>query len=448
MEQLDQKILNMAKRLEEKTIALRRDFHQHAEVGWTEFRTASMVADTLDKLGFEVLVGDQVMQPDYMMGVPSAEILDEQKDRAIAQGALRPWVDKMTGGKTAVVGIMKFSDDGPVVGFRADMDANDVTESIATSHRPFKEGFSSVNPGAHHGCGHDGHSAMALSVAEILAGLRKELRGTIKMIFQPAEEGLRGARPIAESGILDDVDYLLGLHLGASNIKQLGQVACQVKGWQASTKFDVEFMGVSAHAAGDTETGRNALQAAATALLHLHAMPRHSKGISKIHVGTLNGGTGRNVIADCAVMKVETRGETEEINRYTYTQAIQIIQAAAQMYGVSATIKECGYAAGFTTDEDFVAFIKPIAERLGQFEVLPYGISGGSEDYTTLMERVQRHQGQTTFIRLGTDFYGPAHNPLFDFNEMALSMGVGLVASTLVDVLTKKSPIVLADAKE
>lgn len=444
MEQLDQKIQSMAKTLEEKTITRRRDFHQYAEAGWTEFRTASMIADALDKLGFDVLVGDQVMQSSYMMGVPTAEILDAQKSRAIAQGALRPWTDKMTGGKTAVVGIMKFTEAGPVVAFRADMDANDVTESVSASHRPFKEGFSSANLGAHHGCGHDGHSAMALSVAEILASLKRELKGTIKMIFQPAEEGLRGARPIAESGILDDVDYLLGLHLGATNIKQLGQVACQVKGWQASTKFDVEFTGVSAHAAGDTEIGKNALQAAAAALLHLHAMPRHSKGISKVHVGTLHGGTGRNVIADHAIMKVETRGETSEINDYTYTQAIQIIQAAAQMYGVTATIEECGYAAGFTTDEDFVAFIEPIAQRLGQFEVLPYGISGGSEDYTTLMERVQHHQGQATFIRLGTDFYGPAHNPLFDFNEKALSMGVELVASTLAEVLTKKPQIIPA----
>lgn len=438
MNQLDQKILDLAQKLTEKTVSRRRDIHHHAEAAWTEFRTASIVADTLDKLGYEVRVGREVMNTEFMMDVPPEEELAAQKERAIRQGAVRPWVDQMDGGHTAVVGVMKFSEDGPTVAFRADMDANDVTESTDETHLPYKEGFSSINPGAHHGCGHDGHTAMALSVAEILSSLKGELKGTVKMIFQPAEEGLRGARPIAESGILDDVGYLLGLHLGATNAKKLGLLACEVRGWQASTKFDVEFHGVSAHAAGDTENGKNALQAAATALLHLHALPRHSKGISKIHVGTLHGGTGRNVVADHAVMKVETRGETSEINQYTYDQALNVVKAAAEMYGVTYSIKECGYASGYKTDEDFVEFIMPVAKRLNMFEILPYGVSNGSEDYTTMMERVQRHQGKSTFFRLGTDFYGLAHNPSFDFNEKALPLGVGVVAATLAEILTKK----------
>lgn len=438
MNNLDDQIAKMALDMEDTLIRQRRDLHRHAEVGWTEFRTASIVADTLDKLGYQVLVGDEVMNTKFMMGVPSAEELAKQKARAIAQGAVRPWVDRMDGGKTAVVGVMKFSDEGPTVAFRADMDANDVTESPDVSHRPAREGFASVNAGAHHGCGHDGHTSMALGVAKILAQFKGELRGAVKFIFQPAEEGLRGARPIAESGVVDDVDYLLGLHLGAVNAERLGLAACKVKGWQASSKFDVTFGGVSAHAAGDAENGKNALLAAASALVNLHAIPPHSKGMSRIHVGTLSGGSGRNVIADHAEMKVETRGATSEINQYMYDRAMAVTRAAADMYGVKADVKDCGYAAGFRTDEDFVAMIEPVARRLGIFEVLPYGQAGGSEDYTTLMERVQRHGGKATFFRLGSEFYGLAHNPTFDFDERALAMGVRLVASTLAELLRSK----------
>ena len=435
MNLLKSKIVTMSKELEDLTINQRRDFHKHPEAGWTEFRTASIVADTLHQLGYKVLIGDEVMDSAFMMGVPTPEELKKHKERALTQGALKPWIDQMDGGKTAVVGIMTFAKPGPTVAFRADMDANDVMESTSPLHRPYKENFSSINEYVHHGCGHDGHTAMALSVAKILASLKDELAGTIKFIFQPAEEGLRGARPVAESGILDDVDYLLGLHLGAVNANKLGLLGCEVKGWQASTKFDVEFTGVSAHAAGDTEKGKDALLAAATALLGIHAIPRHSKGISKVHVGTLTGGSGRNIVADYAILKAETRGETSEINRYMYERAVNVVKSAAQMYGVKAIITECGYASGYKTDQDYVDFITPIATHLNLFEILPYGISGGSEDYTTLMERVQRHQGKSTFFRLGSDFYGLAHSPTFDFNEKALVMGVTLVATCLAETL-------------
>lgn len=435
MNVLKNKIMEMAKNLENNIIAYRRDFHKHAESGWTEFRTASIVAEKLHQLGYTVLVGDEVMNEKFIMGAPSAEELAQHKERALAQGAIRPWVDKMDGGKTAVVGIMKFSDDGPTVAFRADMDANDVTEAATEDHRPYREGFASINPKAHHGCGHDGHTAMALGAAEIIASLKDELKGTIKFIFQPAEEGLRGARPIAESGIVDDVDYLLGMHLGAANARKLGLLACQVQGWQASTKFDVEFTGVAAHAA-DAENGKDALLAAATALLGIHSIPRHSKGVSRVHVGTLNGGSGRNVIAGQAVIKAETRGATDEINQYMYKNAVNVVHSAAQMYGVTAKITECGYASGYRIDSDFVDYITPIAADLGIFEILPCGITTGSEDYTIFMNRVQQYKGKATFFRLGTDFYGPGHGAKFDFNEKALPMGTILSATCLATTLT------------
>ena len=108
-------------------IECRRDLHRHPEPGWTEFRTAAKVAKTLAALGYEVKTGEETIREDAMMGVPSQEKLEREQKRAIAEGADPYWVGKMKGGKTGVLGVMHFSDDGPVVGVRFDMDSNDVT---------------------------------------------------------------------------------------------------------------------------------------------------------------------------------------------------------------------------------------------------------------------------------------------------------------------------------
>ena len=191
---MNSKILELAEAQREKLITRRRDFHNYPEVAWTEFRTASIVADTLASLGYQVLTGEEVINQEAMMGVPSAEELEEQMKRALRQGANPQWVEKMQGGKTGVVGVMSFSKPGPTVAFRFDMDANDVIEAEVDGHRPYREGFASVNKGAMHACGHDGHTTLGLSLAEVLVGLKDALTGTVKIIFQPAEEGVRGAK--------------------------------------------------------------------------------------------------------------------------------------------------------------------------------------------------------------------------------------------------------------
>ena len=184
---MDAQIIKAAEALQEKTIARRRDFHKHAEVAWTEFRTAAYVAKILTGLGYEVYTGEQTHDEASMMGVPAKAELDRQMLRALDQGADKDWVAKMAGGKTGVVGVMKFAKPGPVVALRVDMDANDLTESAEAKHRPFREGFASINKNAMHACGHDGHTSIGLAVAEVLAGMKAELAGTIKLIFQPAE---------------------------------------------------------------------------------------------------------------------------------------------------------------------------------------------------------------------------------------------------------------------
>jgi aminobenzoyl-glutamate utilization protein A len=372
-----------------------------------------------------------------MMGVPSKADLDHQVERALSQGADRAWVDKMLGGKTGVVGVMKFARPGPTVALRADMDANDLVEAEDEKHRPFREGFASVNQGAMHACGHDGHTAAALGVAEVLAAMKDRLAGTIKLIFQPAEEGVRGAKAMMTRGVVDDVNYLVGMHLGV-NLKKTGQVACRTEGFLATTKLDAVFTGTAAHAGAAPETGRNTVLAGATATLNLHAIPRHSKGASRVNVGVIQGGTGRNVIPARAVIKLETRGATTEINQYVYGEAVRIIEAAAAMHGVKVTIEETGGAAGCENDAALVEQIRKVVERQQLFsEIVPAGNIGGSEDRTYFMERVQKRGGQAAFVMVGTELAVGHHDSHFDFNEDALVPAIALMSGVAAELLTQ-----------
>ncbi len=154
----------------------------------------------------------------------------------------------------------------------------------------------------------DGHAAIGLGLAEVLVGLRDCLSGTVKLIFQPAEEGVRGAKAMVAAGVVEGVDALLGLHLYSG--WPTGRVVPGKGGFLATSKFDAYFTGAPAHAGGAPQLGRNAMLAAATAVLNLHAIPRHADGVTRINVGRLIAGQGRNVIAPTAYLAIETRGAT------------------------------------------------------------------------------------------------------------------------------------------
>lgn len=434
---MDNQIIQAATALKEKTIARRRDLHKHAEVAWTEFRTAAFVARTLTELGYQVSTGVDTHDESAMMGVPSAVELAKHRQRAIEQGADKAWVEKMAGGKTGVVGVMKFAKPGPVVALRVDMDANDLTEATEEKHRPFREGFASINPGAMHACGHDGHTAVGLAVAEVLAGRKEQLAGTLKLIFQPAEEGVRGAKAMMTKGVVDDVKYIIGMHLGI-NLRKTGQVACRTEGFLATTKLDATFSGVPAHAGAAPETGKNAILAACTATLNLHAISRHSQGASRVNVGVIQGGSGRNVIPAQAVIKVETRGAGSDINEYVYTEAVRIIEAAAAMQGCQVSMKLMGGAAGCENDPELVERIRKVAERQKLLpDIVAAGNIGGSEDCTYFMERVQKNGGQAAFVMVGTELAAGHHDSFFDFNEAALVPAIALMSGALADLLTQ-----------
>lgn len=230
---LDQEIMQSADAMKDAMIAQRRDLHRHPEPGWTEFRTASLVATTLESLGYEVLTGVDAVARDSMMGLPSPEILRAAEERAASEGAEPRWLERMKGGLTGVVGLLRFANPGPVVALRFDMDSNDVDETESPDHLPNREGFSSLHAGAMHACGHDGHTAVGLAVAELLAERKDSLAGTLKLVFQPAEEGVRGAKAMIDRGVVDDVDFMLGAHFGFK-MKETGSIATGVTGFLAT----------------------------------------------------------------------------------------------------------------------------------------------------------------------------------------------------------------------
>ncbi|MCQ2406891.1 MAG: M20/M25/M40 family metallo-hydrolase, partial [Oscillospiraceae bacterium] len=177
----------------EEIIAFRRDIHSHPELGWLEMRTASLIARKLKEFGCdEVLIGEAVCERAARMGVPSDAVLEEHYKWAGENGADPEFLPSTKGGMTGVIGILRCG-EGPTVAMRFDIDALPIIENSGEGHYPAKCGFRSENEGVMHACGHDGHIASGIGTAKVLCSLRDKLHGTVKFIFQPAEEGVRGA---------------------------------------------------------------------------------------------------------------------------------------------------------------------------------------------------------------------------------------------------------------
>lgn len=428
------RIKELVMSLEDKVIEYRRSFHKHPEPGWTEFRTASTVVEKLQSLGYEVKYGKDAVIKEDMMGVPSDEDLAKFMERAISQGANPEIVKKMEGGLTGVIAELKCG-EGPTFAFRFDMDSNDIDEARDEKHRPFREGFSSVNEKAMHACGHDGHTAMGLGLAEVLVNIKDDIKGTIRLIFQPGEEGVRGARAMVAAGAVDGVDYIVGAHIGFQS-KKVGDIICGTEGFLATTKLDINYKGIPAHAAAAPEEGRNALLAAATTAINLHAITRHSKGTSRINVGILNAGQGRNVIPPNAILKIETRGLTSEIDDFMHESARRVVEGAARIYDVDYDIQIVGGTKSGYSSPEMIKMVKEVAQEMDYFENITENSDfGAAEDYSHFMSIVQENGGIGTYLQIGANMTAGHHDFYFDFDESVLAQGVELMARTAIKVL-------------
>ena len=425
---------DLLRSIEPKLIQYRRDIHKHAETGWLEYYTASLVARELANLGIEVRLGREVVEEEARMGLPSPEEMERMYQRAIQEGADPQYALRMKDGFTGVVGRIG-GGKGPTLGFRFDMDAVEVGESACDKHLPAKLGFASLHPEAMHACGHDGHTAIGLALAHVLSALKDRIKGTVLLIFQPAEEGARGAKAMMASGVVDAVDYLFGIHIGVK-ATTTGELYCGSDGFLATSKLDAHFRGHSVHAGLAPQDGRNALLAAATAVLNLHAIPRHGEGETRINVGKLVAGSGRNVIPAFAHLVLETRGKTGDIDRYVREYAERILRHAASMHGVDCQIQRMGEGVDAVSDDELVDLVYELAQRHGIFRYLRKKVTefGGSEDFTHLMRRVQSRGGKATYLMLGSALAGNHHTQTFDFDETCLIKGVEILARIALEV--------------
>ena len=384
-------------------VANRRHIHQRPEEGWTEFETTAYLVQKLRSFGFEVLDGKAILNTDFVMG-RDPELVAKAEKRALEHGVSQAFLDELQH-YTGCVAIWKTGRPGPVTAFRYDIDCVLVQETDAPDHEANQGHFASERPGLMHACGHDGHMSVGLGVAQWIADHKDELCGTIKLLFQPAEEGTRGGLPLSESGLVDDVNYLVCAHIGTCC--KLGEIGICAKGFLATTKLDIRFTGTPAHAGSNPEKGRSALLAACSAAQMMAGIPRSSQGDTRISIGRLDAGEGRNVVPAHAYMQVETRGTTEEVNAYMAAYVERIVKGAAEAYDVQSSIAKVGAATTLATDPDVVADLTSIAKSIPFIHSVDrYDNVSGSEDCTFLVRRVRAHGGKAGFFLFGCNQHG------------------------------------------
>lgn len=415
--------------LGQEMIQLRRDFHKHPESGWTEFRTTARIIDELEKLGLTVQYGPSIHVREKMFGLPKEDVLEACWQRAMSETGRPDLVEAMKGGYTGCLTVIEGALPGPTVGIRVDIDCNDVEEADDPKHPPCALGFRSTHPKCMHACGHDAHGAIGVGVAKLLCACKDQLRGKVLLVFQPGEEGLRGAASLTAAGHFSQCDYFFGGHVGLLDGLGVGTVAAGGHGFLASTKFDALFHGVPSHAGAAPEQGRNAVAAAAMATLGMLSISRHHDGASRINVGTFHGGTGRNVIPAEAELTIETRGSTTEINEYMEAEAKRVCQAAADMYGCTFETRFMGSAGCIVCDEPLVEHTIEVLDQVPGVDKILRDIDfGGGEDVTTMMRDVQAHGGQVIELVFGMPLAAPHHNDYFDVDERVIPLAIRIFA--------------------
>ena len=381
-----EELLKESRTLEPQLQQWRRTLHRHPEVGFDLTQTKALVKTALTEMGYE------------------------PKDCG------RAGVLALAGGKKP----------GRTILLRADMDALPVAEQTGLP-------FASENPGVMHACGHDAHMSMGLAVCHWLMDNKDKLSGKVKILFQPAEEGVRGAAGMAASGILDDCDYFLSSHVAM--LAKSGELATNLYGFLCTTKYDVTFNGRASHAGVSPQEGRNALAAAANATVQMLGISRHGGGMTRINIGQLVAGEGRNVIPSKAVMKLEVRGETMEINNYMSEQVTNIVEGIAKGFSVTYDMRKMGEAVDLTADQELIDILNESGREVG-LKVLDKPLNfGGSEDATILARRVQAHGGKAAFFVWGSDRPSGHHSALFDIQEKDMAPAFDLWTHVLPKIL-------------
>ncbi|HEX6082985.1 MAG TPA: amidohydrolase [Thermoanaerobaculia bacterium] len=409
---LSSQIDTAAARVEADVIATRRDLHQHPELGNREVRTAKIVADRLRALNIEV-------------------------------------TEKVA--HTGVVGILRGGKPGKVVALRADMDALPVTEQVDL---PFaskvRTTYNGQDVGVMHACGHDAHVAILLGVAEVLAGMRAQLPGTVKFIFQPAEEGAPqgeegGAGLMVREGVLENpkVDAIFGLHV--TSRFAVGEIAYRPEGMMAAVdSFKITVRGKQTHGAYPW-LGVDPIVVASQIVLGLQTIPSRqldsTLAPSVVTVGAIHGGVRNNIIPDEVEMIGTIRSLDAKMRDDIHARIRRTAESIASAAGATANVEiTTGYPITYN-DPALTERIAPTLRRTGGNDnVRVVNPVLGAEDFSFFQQKVPG-----VFFWLGTrpknqtPEQAPSnHSPLFYVDESGLGLGVRALANVAVDYLNAK----------
>jgi len=385
-----------------QVVAWRRDFHQHPELGLQEVRTAKIIADHLRGLGMEVQTG-------------------------------------FAG--TGVVGILKGAKPGKVVALRSDMDGLPVTEQVDVPFKSTQKAmWNGVETGVMHACGHDNHMAILMGAATILARMRNELPGTVKFIFQPAEEGPGGAEPMVKAGVMENpkVDAVFGLHVFPF---QAGTIVYRSGPLMASAdEFTIEITGRQTHGAVPWG-GVDPIVIGAQIVVSLQSIVSRAVNIAQapavVTVGRFAGGNRSNIIPD-TVELVGTVRAFDEGERAKIRQRItDIATKYAEAAGATAQVTfGLGYPVT-NNDPDLTEKMAPTLRRVaGPGKAIVGPLTGTAEDFSYFQQ-----EAPGLFFFLGVTPPGQEataaqnHSPLFFADESALPVGVRALTSLAADFL-------------
>jgi amidohydrolase len=398
-----QQVTRAAEALRDKLVTQRRDFHMHPELSNREQRTARVVAEKLKALGLT----------DIKTGVA----------------------------RHGVTALLVGAKPGPVVAVRADMDALPIQETLNV---PYK----SVNPGVKHACGHDVHTTVGLGVAEVLSGMKNEISGTVKFIFQPAEEGPPageegGAKLMVKEGAMENPkpSAIFGLHTLPSI--EVGQIAFQSGPAMASSdKIYITIRGRSSHGA-QPQNGIDAVVVAAeciTALQHIRSRRIDPQEPLVISIGMINGGTRNNIIAEEVKMEGTMRALNEDVRSKAQELLRETLKNITGAYGATFELKFDENAAVTYNEPALVNETLPTIRRVvGEGNVVAIKPFMPAEDFSYFQKVVP---GFYYFLGVGNRAKGITagwHTPEFDVDEESLVVGVKVMSNVLLDYLDRRA---------
>ncbi|MDH6624562.1 aminobenzoyl-glutamate utilization protein A [Streptomyces sp. LBL] len=411
----------------EQLTAFRRELHRNAEPAFLEIGTATRIERELDGLPVRVLTGRAVQDLSPVVNFPSEATLDEWAARAVDSGVPEERARYFRDNGTALVVDLMGARPGPRWGLRVDMDALPMRESADAGHFPVANGFASTN-GAMHACGHDAHTTIGVGLLHRLTD--RDFAGSLRILFQPAEEGVRGAQTMIDAGAADDIDHMLAVHMAGD--MAVGGVVGSFTGGLATRKLKIDFVGKASHAAGAPEAGRNALLAASTSALGIMGLPRFSSADTRLNVGTLVAGDGVNIVPSSAVMTCEARASDDEVVDELVDRVRAIAEGAALAQGVRVNIALMGQSATVAPDDELIDLIVKAAETHREVtEIVRTQVLAGSDDANLLIRHVQRRGGMGAYLMVGAGSPGPHHSETFDVAEESIPIAIDILESLL-----------------